>query len=95
MCDTLYRERQLWSGNESVKIRNVSDSFVVGTSALSPGLPRHMNHLMSKFQVALQLWSIKVSLGVLFIVEKQLRDQQASKTSQRNGTFKSSKVPKK
>ena len=42
MRDTLYRERQLWSGNESVKIRYVSDSFVAGTSALSPGVPRHI-----------------------------------------------------
>ena len=42
MRDTLYRERQLWSGNESVKIRYVSGSFVAGTSALSPGVPGHM-----------------------------------------------------
>ena len=42
--DTLYRERQLWSGNESVKIRYVSGSFVAGTSASSPGVPRHMKH---------------------------------------------------
>ena len=42
MRDTLYRERQLWSGNESVEIRYVSDSYVAGTSALSPGVPRHM-----------------------------------------------------
>ena len=42
MRDTLYRERQQWSGNESVKIRYVSDSFVAGTSALSPGITLHM-----------------------------------------------------
>ena len=42
MLDTLYRERKLWSGNENVKIRYVSDSFVAVTSALSPGVPRHM-----------------------------------------------------
>ena len=36
------RERQLWSGNECVKIRYVNGSFVAGTSALTPGVPRHM-----------------------------------------------------
>ena len=36
------RERQLWSGNESVEIRYVNGSFVAGTSASSPGVPRHM-----------------------------------------------------
>ena len=41
MRDTLYRERQLWSGNESVEIRYVSGSSVAGTSASSPGVPRH------------------------------------------------------
>ena len=38
----LYRQRQLWSGNESVKIRYVNGSFVAGTSASSPGVPRHL-----------------------------------------------------
>ena len=42
MRDTLYRERQLWSGNESVEIRYVSGSSVAGTSASSPGVPRHI-----------------------------------------------------
>ena len=42
MHDTLYRERQLRSGNESVEIRYVSGSSVAGTSVSSPGLPRHM-----------------------------------------------------
>ena len=36
------RERQLWSGNEDGEIRYVSGSSVAGTSALSPGVPRHM-----------------------------------------------------
>ena len=42
MRDTLYRERQLWSGNEDGEIRYVSGSSVAGTSALSPGVPRHI-----------------------------------------------------
>ena len=42
MTTQLYRERQLWSGNESVEIRYVNGSFVAGTSASSPGVPRHM-----------------------------------------------------
>ena len=42
MRDTLYRERQLWSGNESVEIRYVGGSSVAGTSASSPGVPRHI-----------------------------------------------------
>ena len=33
--ETLYREQQLWSGNESVKIWYVNGSFVAGTLALS------------------------------------------------------------
>ena len=45
MRDTLYRERQLWSGNESVEIRYVSGISVAGTSASSPGVPRHINAL--------------------------------------------------
>ena len=45
MRDTLYRERQLWSGNESVEIRYVSGSSVAGTSASSPGVPRHISIL--------------------------------------------------
>ena len=40
MTSQLYRERQLWSRNERVKIRYVSGSFVAGTSASSPGVPR-------------------------------------------------------
>ena len=40
--DTMYRERQLRSGNESVEIRYMSDSSVAGTSASSHGVPRHM-----------------------------------------------------
>ena len=39
----IYRERELLSGNENVKIWYVSDSFVAGTSALSPGVPRHFS----------------------------------------------------
>ena len=42
MRDTLYRERQLWRGNESVEIWYVSGSSVAGTSASSPGVPRHV-----------------------------------------------------
>ena len=42
MTTQLYRERQLWSGNECVEIRYVNGSFAAGTSALSPGVPRHM-----------------------------------------------------
>ena len=42
MRDTLYRERQLWIGNESAEIRFVNGSSVAGTSASSPGVPRHM-----------------------------------------------------
>ena len=42
MTTQLYRERQLWSGNESVEIRYGNGSFVAGTSALSPGVPFHM-----------------------------------------------------
>ena len=46
MTTQLYRERQLWSGNESVEIRYVNGSFVAGTSASSPGLPRHIHLLL-------------------------------------------------
>ena len=42
MTIQLYRERQLWSGNESVRIRYVNGNFVAGTSASSPGVPRHI-----------------------------------------------------
>ena len=42
MTTLLYWERQLWSGNECVEIRYVTGSFVAGTSASSPGVPRHM-----------------------------------------------------
>ena len=41
--DIMFGEQQLWSGNESVEIRYASGSSVAGTSALSPGVPRHMN----------------------------------------------------
>ena len=41
MTTQLYRERQLGSGNESVEIRYVNGSFEAGTSASSPGIPRH------------------------------------------------------
>ena len=44
MTTQLHRERQLWSGNESVEIRYVSGSSVAGTSALSPGVPRQILH---------------------------------------------------
>ena len=37
-----YRERQQWSGKEIVEIRYVHGSFIAGTSASSPGIPRHM-----------------------------------------------------
>ena len=37
------RERQLWSGNESVEIRYVNDSSVAETSATLPGVHRHMS----------------------------------------------------
>ena len=47
MRDTLYRERQLWIGNESVEIRYVNGRFVAGTSALSPGFPCHTSLLTS------------------------------------------------
>ena len=50
MCDTLYRERQLWSGNEDGEIRYVSGSSVAGTSALLPGVPRHFSPLDGIFQ---------------------------------------------
>ena len=43
MTTRLYRERQLWSGNESVEIRYVNGSFVAGTSATSPCVPRTMH----------------------------------------------------
>ena len=49
MRDTLYRERTLWSGNESVEIRFVSGSFVSGTSASSPGVPRHLYAMSYKW----------------------------------------------
>ena len=45
MRDTLYRERQLWSGNESVEIWYVGGSSGAGTSASSPGVPRHMRRV--------------------------------------------------
>ena len=35
-------EKYVWSGNERVEIRYVHDSFVAGTSASSPGVPRHI-----------------------------------------------------
>ena len=35
------RERQLWNPSKNVEIRYVSGSFVAGTSASSPGVPRH------------------------------------------------------
>ena len=43
MTTQLYWEQQLWRGNESVEIRYVNGSFVAGTSASSPGIPRHMH----------------------------------------------------
>ena len=43
MTTQLYRERQLWSGSENVKIGDVSGSFVAGTSASYPGVPRHIS----------------------------------------------------
>ena len=42
MTTELYRERQLWIGNESVEIRYVNGSFVAGTSDSSPGSPRQL-----------------------------------------------------
>ena len=33
---------QLWSGSENVETRYVNGSFVAGTSALSPGVPCHV-----------------------------------------------------
>ena len=42
MTTELYRERQLWSGDENVKIRYVIGSSVAGTSASSPSVPRRM-----------------------------------------------------
>ena len=36
------RERQLRSGDENGEIRYVSGSSVAGTSASSPGVPRHI-----------------------------------------------------
>ena len=46
MPDTLYPERHLWSRNESVEIRYMSGSSVAGTSASSPGVPRHMYNFL-------------------------------------------------
>ena len=37
MTTQLYLEQQLWSGNESVGTRTAT-----GTSASSPGVPRHL-----------------------------------------------------
>ena len=42
------RERNLWSGNESVEIRYVGGSFVAGTLASSPGVTRHMYVIRKK-----------------------------------------------
>ena len=42
MTTELNRERQLWSGNENVEIRYVNGSSGAGTSALSPGVYRHI-----------------------------------------------------
>ena len=42
------REQQLLSGNERFEIRYVNDSFVAGTSASSPGVPRHMSECFFK-----------------------------------------------
>ena len=42
MTTQLYRERQLWRGNESVKIRYVNGSFVAGMTAMSTGVHRHI-----------------------------------------------------
>ena len=49
MTTQLYWERQLWSGNKSVKIRYVSGSFVAGTSASSPGR-RSSSHVLNGFK---------------------------------------------
>ena len=46
MHDTLYRERQLGSGNEIVEIRYVNGSFVAKTSASSPGVPRQVSKIL-------------------------------------------------
>ena len=48
MTTQLYRERQLWSGSENVKIGYVSGSFVAGTSASYPGVPRQMTPPVKK-----------------------------------------------
>ena len=42
IVSSYFREQQLWSGNENVEIRYVNGSFVAGTSALSPGVLRHI-----------------------------------------------------
>ena len=46
MTTQLYRERQLWSRNESVEIRYVNGNFVTGTSASLPGVPRHISKVL-------------------------------------------------
>ena len=43
MTTHVYRERQLWSGNESVEIRYVNGIFVADTSAMLPVVPRHIS----------------------------------------------------
>ena len=52
MMTQLYRERQLWGGNESVEIRYVNGSYVAGTSASSPGVPRHIQLCISTYTEA-------------------------------------------
>ena len=68
MTTQLNGERQLWSGNESVQIWYVNSSFVAGTSALSPGVPRHMNEIqaylpgLSAYRITIVKYKAKVKL---------------------------------
>ena len=62
ICDTLYRERQLWS----VKIRYMSGNFVAGTSALSPGLLLHVLQIGPRYSnIEEQVIAFKITLKYL------------------------------
>ena len=72
MTTQLYRERQLCSENESVGIRYVNDSFVAGTSASSPGVPRQI-HISSKEKKSRALLKC-VMTKVLLFFERNVND---------------------
>ena len=64
MRDTLYRERQLWSGNDSVEIRYVSGSSVAETSRRL----RHLAFLVKySFLFFFQLGEEKIFWGVQIV----------------------------